>query len=152
MRRLTISLDEPLAEEFDSLVDTLGYGNRSEAYRDLLRKELEERRVRGGGAPFCVANVSYVYNHHKRELSSRLAAIQHDHHDLVLATTHAHLDHHDCIETVLLRGPTAKVVELAESIVAETGVRHGKINLIPVDIDIRHARQGGLHITVHPKS
>lgn len=152
MRRLTISVDDSLADEFDALVDKLGYLSRSEAFRDLLRKEVEDRRIKSGAAQFCVATVSYVYNHHKRDLAGRLTSIQHEHHEIILATTHAHLDHDNCIETVLLRGPTPAVVRLAEAIVAETGVRHGKVHLIPVDMAIGRGKRGYRHMDIHPKT
>jgi CopG family nickel-responsive transcriptional regulator len=86
-----------------------------------------------------VANLSYVYNHHELELAERLMAIQHNHHDLMVSTLHAHLDHENCIETAILRGPTAEVRRFAEALMAERGVRHGKLNLVSVEISQRHS-------------
>lgn len=77
-----------------------------------------------------MANLSYVYNHHERELSERLAGHQYDHHELTIATTHAHLDHDHCIETVLLKGPASAVRRFADSLMAERGVHHGQLNLV----------------------
>ena len=138
MERFTISLDTELAKEFDELIADRGYSNRSEAVRDLLRAQLEQWRQAHDEAPHCVANLSYVYNHHERELAERLMAIQHNHHDLMVSTLHAHLDHENCIETAILRGPTAAVRRFAEALMAERGVRHGKLNLIAVDVGQRH--------------
>ncbi len=135
MERFTISLDEKLAQEFDALIEARGYGNRSEAVRDILRGALEKFRLTRDEAPHCIANLSYVYNHHERELAERLTSLQHDHHDLCISTMHAHLDHDNCIESVILRGPTAAVKRFADAISAERGVRHGQLNLITASAD-----------------
>ena len=77
-----------------------------------------------------MAYLSYVYNHHERDLAERLTVIQHQHHDLVVASTHVHLDHDNCLETVMLRGATKAVQQLSDALIAERGVRHGQLNLI----------------------
>lgn len=135
MQRLTISMEDDLAAAFEKLMRDRGYANRSEAFRDLLRRELEETRIAKNEASFCVAALSYVYNHHERQLADRLMTRQHDHHDLALSTMHAHLDHETCLESVMLRGRTRAVNQFAESLIAEKGVRHGKLNLIPVEVE-----------------
>jgi len=147
MERFTISLDEKLASEFDRLIRERGYLNRSEAVRDMLRGKLDTLRLQEKQAPFCVACLSYVYNHHERDLAERLTALQHDHHDLVVASTHVHLDHDNCLETVMLRGKTEVVRRFADALIAERGVRHGQINLVPVDVDAGHG-----HVHSHPKT
>ena len=149
MRRMTISVDETLARQFDHVVKRKGYQNRSEAFRDLVRRELEEKRLETGGAVYCIANVSYIYNHHERKLAARLAALQHGHHDLTVSAMHVHLDHENCMETVILRGLTAGVIELAESLIAQTGVRHGKVNLVPVKVETP-TRKSHQHLHLHP--
>lgn len=149
MRRLTISVDDDLAETFETLVREKGYHNRSEAFRDLLRRELEEDRVSKGVARYCVATLSYVFNHHERHLASRLTAVQHEHHDVTVSSMHAHLDHDQCIETLILRGRTATVTAFAQSVIAETGVRHGKLHVIPVEMDAGVARHAH-HVHAHP--
>jgi CopG family nickel-responsive transcriptional regulator len=98
-------------------------------------------------APFCVATLSYVYNHHERDLAERLTELQHQHHDLVVASTHVHLDHDNCLETVMLRGKTEVVRRFADTLIAERGVRHGQINLVPVDVEAGHG-----HVHSHPKT
>jgi CopG family nickel-responsive transcriptional regulator len=133
MRRLTISVDKALADTFDQLVAEKGYENRSEAFRDLLRDELDKKRLQVGDAKYCVGVLSYVYNHHERELPRRLTSMQHGHHDVTVATLHAHLDHDNCIESVILRGPTAAVVAFAQAVIAEKGVRHGEFRPIPAE-------------------
>ena len=133
--RFTISLDESLAREFERLMRERGYANRSEAVRDLLRRELESERLARGEAPHCVASLSYVYDHHERQLAERLTERQHHAHDLVVSAMHVHLDHDHCLETLILRGPTAEVRALADALSAERGVRHGRLNLIPVEAE-----------------
>jgi len=135
MERFTISLDEDLAREFDRLIAARGYSNRSEAVRDILRSQLEQYRQHSGQAQHCVANLSYVYNHHERELAERLTALQHDHHDLCVSTMHAHLDHENCIESVILRGASGEVRRFADALCAERGVRHGNLNLVSVELE-----------------
>jgi len=147
MERFTISLDEKLASEFDRLIRERGYLNRSEAVRDMLRGKLETLRVQEKLAPYCVASLSYVYNHHERDLAERLTGLQHDHHDLVVASTHVHLDHENCLETVMLRGRTEVVRRFADALIAERGVRHGQVNLVPVEAEAGH---GHGHVHSHP--
>jgi CopG family nickel-responsive transcriptional regulator len=149
MERFTISLDEKLASEFDRLIRERGYLNRSEAVRDMLRGKLETLRVQDKQALYCVASLSYVYNHHERDLAERLTALQHDHHDLVVASTHVHLDHDNCLETVMLRGKTEVVRRFADALIAERGVRHGQVNLVPVDAEAGH---GHGHVHSHPST
>jgi CopG family nickel-responsive transcriptional regulator len=144
MQRLTISIDDELAEAFEALMQARGYRNRSEAFRDLLRRELDDMRLARHHAGHCVASLSYVYNHHERRLAERLVAMQHDHHDLALSTMHVHLDHDDCLESVMLQGRVGAVRQFASAIIAETGVRHGSINLIPADVE-RPARAAHTH-------
>ena len=136
MERITISLDEALAREFDALIERRGYQNRSEAFRDLLRDHLEAARqsAEAGDTGHCVANLSYVYDHHARDLAERLTTLQHDHHDLTVATMPAHLDHDNCLESVILRGPTGAVRAFADALTAERGVRHGQINVVSVEV------------------
>jgi len=150
MERFTISLDAELAQEFDTLIKARGYSNRSEAVRDMLRHQLEAFRRERGEARHCVANLSYVYNHHQRELAERLTQLQHDHHNLSVSTMHAHLDHQHCIESLILRGPTAEVRNFANTLIAERGVRHGQLNMVSVEIEKdRHAHPHGDHDAGH---
>jgi CopG family transcriptional regulator, nickel-responsive regulator len=135
MRRLTISVDDDLADTFDRLVSEKGYGSRSEAFRDLVRGALGSAQLDAGTATHCVGALSYVYNHHERQLASRLTGMQHEHHDLTVSTMHAHLDHDNCLETVILKGPTRSVIDFAESVMAQSGVRHGQFRPIPIEIE-----------------
>jgi CopG family nickel-responsive transcriptional regulator len=142
MERFTISLDDKLAHEFDHWIATLGYANRSEAVRDLFRAELERTRQATRQSVYCIACLSYVYNHHERDLTERLTGLQHAHHELTISSMHAHLDHDHCLETVILKGKTEAVQRFADAVCAERGVHHGKVNLISVDV---HG-SGELHV------
>jgi CopG family nickel-responsive transcriptional regulator len=138
MDRFTISLDDKLAREFDAWIAARAYANRSEAVRDLLRAELDKARLREPIGKHCVACLSYVYNHHERDLAERLTSLHHAHHELTISATHAHLDHDHCLETVILRGDAATVQRFADAVCAERGVHHGKLNLISVELHQPH--------------
>jgi CopG family transcriptional regulator, nickel-responsive regulator len=159
MERFTISLDEDLAKEFDELIAKRGYQNRSEAIRDLLRSQLESARQSGAAGDYCVANLSYVYNHHERDLAERLTELQHGHHDLTVATLHAHLDHDNCLESVILKGPVGSVRTFADALMAERGVRHGSLNVVSVEVDQGRHSHGyaprgkvAAHLHLRPKT
>lgn len=158
MQRFTISLDDELALEFDQLITDKGYVNRSEAVRDLLRSALGSATLdtapRKGKASWCVANASYVYDHHDRTVTSRVLDLQHDHHELVITCVHTHLDHDHCLETVVMRGPTAAVQACAEQLVALRGVRHGNVHMVPLEaVSGRHAHgTTGAHTHFKPRN
>ena len=135
MRHLTISVDDDLADTFDRLVKDKGYASRSEAFRDLLRGAISDQRIERESAKYCVGVLSYVYDHHERQLAKRLMSMQHDHHDVTVSTMHSHLDHDNCIEAVILKGPMDEVVEFAQSVISQSGVRHGSFNPIPIEME-----------------
>lgn len=149
MRRITISVEESLARQFDALIERHGYHNRSEAFRDLLRNRIESERKEADDVRFCVGTLSYVYNHHERELASRLASFQHDHHDVCVSTMHVHLDHDQCLETVILRGCYREVRAFADATIAQSGVRHGNLHIVPADADTPPASRHR-HRHIHP--
>lgn len=149
MERITISVEEDLAKAFDTLIAERGYRSRSEAMRDLLRREVESARQSSDSQGQCVASLSYLYNHHERDLAERLTNLHHDNHDLTVSTLHAHLDHEHCIECAILRGPAVSVQRFAESIIAESGVRHGSLNLISVDVSSPAEKHGHTHTHSH---
>jgi CopG family nickel-responsive transcriptional regulator len=136
MRRITISVDEELAQQFDDLIERHGYENRSEAFRDLLRARIEnERKASPYKALYSVATVTYIYNFHERDLAARLARLQHEHHDLCVSSTRAVLDHSDCLENVILRGKFRDVDAFAKLLIAQNGVRHGNVHQVPLQLD-----------------
>ncbi len=151
MQRVTISIDDELDDAYNQLIEAQGYQSKSEAIRDLVRQAVEARRVDGNADGLCVASLSYVYDHNVRTLAQRLVELQHDHHEVVVASMHVHLDHDDCLETSILKGSTASVRRLADLIQAERGVRFARINLISVSRDEAHDHgQGRPHSHLSP--
>jgi len=144
MQRFTISLDDKLAQAFDEWIAARGYANRSEAVRDLFRSELERSHQGSDDAPDCVASLSYVYNRHELDVAKRLNTLHHDNHDLLISSMHVPLDHEHRLETLALRGKGPAVREFADLLCAQRGVRHGKLNLISVELhqSHRHTRAG----------
>ncbi|CAN5811679.1 nickel-responsive transcriptional regulator NikR [soil metagenome] len=149
MERFTISLDDRLAQQFDAWMADRQYANRSEAVRDLLRAELGKSQLQGKSGKHCIACLSYVFNHHERDLAERLTALHHEHHDLSVSTMHAHLDHDHCLETAILRGETAAVTRFADEVCAERGVHHGKLNIIGVELHEPHGKGRKAAATAH---
>jgi CopG family transcriptional regulator, nickel-responsive regulator len=146
MQRITITIDDDLAHEIDKRARSRGYQNRSEAVRDLVRAGIAQTRLESGGhgASNCVAALTYVYDQGTRDLPKRLGNAFRDHHDLSIATTRVALDHDSCLEVALLRGSIDQVEGFAQRIIAERGVRHGRVAVIPAEIDNeRHAHGHG---------
>lgn len=130
MQRVTITLDDDLLETLDSLSQRRGYNNRSEAIRDILRSALaQEATQQHGTQGFAV--LSYVYEHEKRDLASRIVSTQHHHHDLSVATLHVHINHDDCLEIAVLKGDMGDVQHFADDVIAQRGVRHGHLQCLP---------------------
>ena len=153
MERFTISLDDELAHDFDHLIEEIGYENRSEAVRDLIRQALEKSRIQSDHSKHCVAVVSYVYNHHEKTMSDRLLNSHHEHHSIVMSTMHAHLDHDDCLEAVFLKGKTEEVKQFSNQLISMSGIRHGEINVISADVETAKHSHGhmGNHSHTHLK-
>ena len=151
MERMTVTLDEELLAEIDHIVTARGYQNRSEAIRDLTRSGLRQAAERRQDMRDCVAALVYVYDHEARELAKRLTKAFHEHHDLSLAAMHVHLDHESCLEIAVLRGRAHAAQRLADRVIAERGVRHGQLVMVPVDItQQKHSHRGkAKHPHVH---
>src|SRR5262249_2163033 len=131
MQRVTVTLDDELMADLDRIIAARGYQNRSEAIRDLARAGIREAAHETGRKGECVAALVYVYDHAARELSKRLVQNFHGHHEMSLATLHVHLDNDSCMEVTVLKGGAREVQHLADHIIAERGVRHGRIVMIP---------------------
>ena len=135
LTRFGVSLDEELLEPFDALCAVKGYSNRSEAIRDLIRKALvaeEWQQADGQGA----GTLTLVYDHHKNDLARRLTQMQHDEHDIIIATLHVHLDHHNCLEVLILKGEAARVRALADKLISCKGVKHGTFSCTTTGQDL----------------
>jgi len=133
MQRVTVTLDDELMADLDRIIAARGYQNRSEAIRDLARAGIREAAQETGGKGECVAALVYVYDHAARELSKRLVQNFHGHHEMSLATLHVHLDNDRCMEVTVLKGSVHDVQHLADHIIAERGVRHGRVVMIPAE-------------------
>src|SRR5437660_7594685 len=133
MQRVTITLDDELMEELDAMIVEHGYQNRSEAIRDFARAGIQQATLERGKSGECVAALVYVYDHAARDLSRRLIENYHGHHDMSLATLHVHLDDDNCMEVTALRGTGAEVQHFADHIIAERGVRYGRLVMIPTE-------------------
>jgi len=128
--RFGVSLDRQLLERFDAYLSDKGYENRSEAIRDLIRdvlitKEWEEFDPKEER----MAVVTIVYDHHESDLPSKLTELQHEQHGVVHSALHIHLDRHNCLEILVLRGGAGSILDLANKLISTRGVRHGKMIL-----------------------
>jgi CopG family nickel-responsive transcriptional regulator len=150
MQRVTITLDDDLMGDLDRIIATRGYQNRSEAIRDLARAGIQQATEDAGEVRDCVGALIYVYDHSARELAKRLARTFHDHHDLSHSTLHVHLDHDSCIEVTVLKGRTREVQEFADKVIAERGVRHGRVVIVPVELASEVHAHGNEHPHRHP--
>ena len=147
MQRVTLTLDDDLVAEIDDLMKRRGYQSRSEAVRDIVRAGFQHLEGDDGiGGKSCVAALVYVYDREVRDLSKRLSSVRADHHDLMVSTTSIDLDHHSCMEVSLLRGNAAAVQHVGNHIISERGVRHGKLVVVPVDVE----REAHPHGSGHP--
>jgi CopG family nickel-responsive transcriptional regulator len=142
MLRITITIDEDLMEDLDSLIVRRGYQNRSEAIRDLARAGIQQAKLETPKTENCVAALVYVYDHGSRDLSTRLTQNFHGHHDLSLATMHLHLDNDSCMEVTALKGSSSEVQHFADHIIAERGVRYGQVVMIPAGKASKSSRKG----------
>lgn len=138
MQRITISLEDELAEALDTFLHTREYRSRSEGIRDLVREAMTRPNEVSARHSHCVANLSYIYNHRVRALASKLADFQHAHHDLIASTTLVHLDHDNSLESVMLKGETKAVLAFSDRVGAERGVRSMVVNLVGVEPHDHH--------------
>lgn len=132
IERIGISIEKSLLDAFDKLIDSKGYQNRSEAVRDLIREKIDYEELADPAAQ-AVGGVFLVYDHHHTSLSERLLKLQHNHLIHVITSTHIHLDHHNCLEIIILRGHVCEIQKLADSMSALKGVKLSRVNLISTD-------------------
>jgi CopG family nickel-responsive transcriptional regulator len=128
LQRIGISLEDELLQRFDELIADKGYVNRSEAVRDLIRSELVQREWSSSRADEeRVVVVTLVYDHDSASLSQKLTHIQHENHLAVVSSLHVHMDPHNCLEVLVLRGRARDIVAMGESLVSTRGVKFGKV-------------------------
>ena len=132
IERIGVSLEEELLSRFDKLIAKKGYQSRSEAIRDLVRQQLSGERLADPKAK-AVAAVFVVYDHHSTKLMEKLTSLQHSHLLQTISSMHIHLDEHDCLEVIVLRGKVAEINKMAENILSQKGVKLGKINFVAAE-------------------
>jgi len=124
--RFGVSLEDDLLKQFDSLIQASGYGNRSEAIRDLIRKRLVEKEWKDEDA-HAVGVLSLVFSHERPDLTETLNRIQHQHLSEIISSTHIHLDHHNCLEVIILKGSCRIIREIADQLLSTRSVKHGQL-------------------------
>jgi CopG family nickel-responsive transcriptional regulator len=127
LSRTGVSLEDDLLKEFDRLIAKRGYANRSEAFRDLIREALLTESV-ASNKPM-VGTLTLVYDHHVPNLARKLTEVQHTAGAMVLAATHVHLDHHYCLEVIIMKGRGKEIQAVADGMRALRGVELGKLVL-----------------------
>lgn len=126
LSRIGVALDSDLLQSFDHFISRLGYTNRSEAFRDLIRDRLvAERTSHPNGT--VVGSITLIYDHHAHGVTEKLTELQHANHELVVSTTHAHLDHESCLEVLIVHGKSGRIKEFAGRLIGLKGVQHGRL-------------------------
>ena len=124
--RFGVSVEPKLLNKFDKMIKKEGYTNRSEAIRDLIRRDLIIVKNKDPDAE-AIGTLTMIYDHHSGNLTSKLLDIQHNHHSEILTTTHVHIDHHNCLEILVLKGKAGNIQKLADNIKALKGIKHGEL-------------------------
>ncbi|HUS91124.1 MAG TPA: nickel-responsive transcriptional regulator NikR [Phycisphaerae bacterium] len=133
LTRTALAIDGGLLRRFDRWMAEHGYTNRSEAVRDLIRGALVQAEWQDPKAK-VVAVLSVIFDHAARDLAQEVTEIQHEHHRAVLCSQHVHLDDHDCLEVIILRGEAQHLRRLADEIVATRGVKAGDLTLLSQNV------------------
>ncbi|HOD13729.1 MAG TPA: nickel-responsive transcriptional regulator NikR [Spirochaetota bacterium] len=134
--RFGVSIDEKLLSRFDTIITGKGYVNRSEAIRDLIRDMLVSEDVANPESE-SIGTLTLVYSHDVHELSEKLNDIQHHYHRIIVSTTHIHLDEHNCLEVLILKGKARDVQTIADKLLAIKNVRHGKLSVTSAGKNMR---------------
>ena len=146
LSRIGVSIDSELLRRFDRFISAQGYENRSEAFRDLIRDKLVNSVVVAPNS-YVVGTVTLIYDHHQRLLPEKLTDIQHENHEVIISTLHAHLDRDSCLEVIVLRGQSKAVQEMADRLISTKGVHHGR--LVMSSPEILPRRGGHAHSHRH---
>lgn len=126
--RFGISLENVLLERFDSLIKQKSYVSRSEAIRDLIRDSLVMEEWESSTAE-TVGTITIVYSHDTRELTDTLTDLQHLHHHSIISSMHVHLDEHNCLEAIIVKGKAKDIKAIADRLIGTKGVKHGKLTV-----------------------
>ena len=133
LTRTTMAIEKSLLGRFDAWMERRGYTNRSEAMRDLIRQAIIEQEWSDPAAQ-VVASLSIIYDHAAHTLAQQLTQLQHEDHHAVLCSQHIHLDHHHCLEVILLRGSAGQLRRIADAIIATRGVKAGELTLMSPNV------------------
>jgi CopG family nickel-responsive transcriptional regulator len=149
LSRIGVALDSDLLKQFDQWMGRRGYTNRSEAFRDLIRDRLVGERTATPGA-IVVGTVTLIYDHDAHGVGEKLTQLQHEHHQLVVSTCHAHLDHDSCLEVLIVHGKAAAVEQFASKLIALKGVQHGHlVKTVPAQALATPAERAHKHPHTH---
>jgi CopG family nickel-responsive transcriptional regulator len=124
--RFGISLENPLLKRFDRLIQKKGYASRSEAIRDLIRDSLVTEEWESYTTE-TVGTITLVYSHDTRELTDNLTDLQHQYHEAIMSAMHIHLDGHNCLEVIVVKGKAKDIKAIADRLIGTKGVKHGKL-------------------------
>ena len=141
LSRIGIALDSDLLKRFDRSISRRGYSNRSEAFRDLIRDRLVNERTAAPDAT-VVGSITLIYDHHASGITEKLTEAQHEHHELVVSTSHAHLDHDSCLEVLIVHGKSAQVAQFADQLIGLKGVQHGRLVMTVPAHTTEHTHNG----------
>ncbi|HNQ88503.1 MAG TPA: nickel-responsive transcriptional regulator NikR [Verrucomicrobiota bacterium] len=133
--RFSISLPSELAGQLEQMTRDKGYDNRSLAVADMIRAHLIEHRQQFGDKEIA-GTITLLYDHHKQHVQAALTDTQHDHHEVIIATLHVHLDHDNCLEILAVRGKAAIIKRIADELIAARGVKHGKLTVTSTGKDL----------------
>ncbi len=133
--RFGISLDSELLEKFDRLCEERCYQTRSEAIRDLIRKDLVQKQWEDQNEE-VTGTLTLVYNHHQSDLAQKMTEIQHQALDIIITSLHVHIDEHNCMEVLVLRGPVRSIREISQRLTSTRGIKHGKLSLSTTGKDL----------------
>jgi len=133
--RISVSLPQKLLSQYDEMVEEKGYDDRSPAIADMMRAQLVEHRHKTGSGEIA-GTITLVYDHHTQHVQEALTEIQHDHHEVIVSTMHVHLDHHNCLEVLVVRGKASLIKKIADELIAAKGVKHGKLTVTTTGKDM----------------
>ena len=133
--RFGVAIDDDLLWKFDRVIDRKGYENRSEAIRDLVRNLLVEEEW-AGGEEETVGTITLVYDHHVHDLQDNLTDLQHSLHEAIVSTVHVHLDAHNCLEVLIVKGKSAEIKAAADRLIGTKGVKHGRLTMTTTGKDL----------------
>lgn len=133
--RFSVSLNKDLLHLLDEMVKEKGYSNRSLAIADMVRDQLVQHRLEIGDIA-AAGTVTLIYDHHTHHVQETLTSIQHEHCEKIISTLHVHLDHHNCLEVLVVRGKASKIKAIAERLIGAKGVKHGTLSLTTTGKDL----------------